>query len=71
MPPPIAHGEPGGYPAAMSDLILSILMLAGIALSAGGIYLIVKKRNGKQGWLMLVAALVVFGNAAVLMIPVK
>lgn len=55
----------------MSDLFISILMLAGIALAAGGIYLIVKQRNGKQGWLMLVVALVMFGNAAVWMVPIK
>ena len=53
----------------MSGTILSILMLAGIALSAGGLYLIFKKRNFLQGSLMLLAALVMFGNVVVWAIP--
>jgi hypothetical protein len=53
----------------MSGTILSILMLAGIALVIGGFVLIVKHRNRKQGILMLVAALVMFGNVAIWAIP--
>jgi high-affinity Fe2+/Pb2+ permease len=45
--------------------ILSILVLAAFALTAGGIYLLVKRRDRKQGVLMLVAALVLFANVLV------
>lgn len=54
----------------MAATILSILMLAGIALSAGGIYLIGVRRNYKQGWLMIVAAMVMFANVAIWAMPV-
>src|SRR5689334_9100429 len=54
---------------AMGPTILSLLMLAGIALTAGGIYLIGKKRDPKRGWLMIVAAVVVFGNVAIWAMP--
>lgn len=53
----------------MSGTILSILMLAGIALIVGGLVLILKHRNRKQGGLMLVAALVMFANVAIWAIP--
>ena len=55
----------------MSGTILSILMLAGIALGLGGIYLIGKKRQYKQGWLMIVAAMVMFMNVFVWTIPIE
>jgi len=55
----------------MSGTILSILMLAGIALGIGGIYLIGKKRQYKQGWLMIIAAMVMFMNVFVWTIPIK
>tara|TARA_R110000824_G_scaffold21728_2_gene80731 strand:- start:537 stop:740 length:204 start_codon:yes stop_codon:yes gene_type:complete len=54
----------------MSDLILSILMLAGAALLAGGVFVLRKGVNKKQGWLMLVAAAVMFANVAIGMIPI-
>lgn len=53
----------------MNGAILSILMLAGIALGMGGCYLIAKKRDYKRGWLMLVAAMVMFFNVAVWTVP--
>ena len=53
----------------MSGTILSILMLAGIALTIGGLHLLVRKRDPKHGWLMLVAALVMFANVAIWAIP--
>lgn len=53
----------------MSDIILSILMLAGILLTAGGIYMIVRTRDRKRGVLMIVAGLVMFGNVAITAIP--
>ena len=54
----------------MTNLILSVLMLAGAALVAGGIYILRKGSNKKQGWLMLVAAAVMFANVAIQTIPV-
>ena len=53
----------------MSDIILSILMLAGIVLTGGGIYAIVKRNDRKRGMLMIVAGLVMFGNVAISAIP--
>ena len=55
----------------MGPTILSILMLAGIALSVGGIYLIGKKQDRKRGWLMIVMAIVMFTNVAIWVVPVK
>ncbi len=57
-------------PRAMASTILSILMLSGIALSIGGLYLIGRKRDPKRGWLMLVAAMVMFANVAIWAMPV-
>lgn len=54
---------------SMAGTILSILMLAGIALTGGGIYAIVKKRDRKRGALMIVAGLVMFANVAISAIP--
>lgn len=55
----------------MSDTILSLLMLAGMALTAGGVYLIAKRPEyRRQGWLMIVAAIVMFGNVAIWMWPI-
>jgi len=48
-----------------SAIILSILMIAAFALTAGGVYLIVKRRDRRKGALMLVAALVMLGNVLV------
>lgn len=53
----------------MAGTLLSILMLAGIALTGGGIYTIVKKRDAKRGALMIFAGLVMFGNVAITAIP--
>lgn len=55
----------------MSDLVLSTIMLAGLMLLAGGLWMIFKRKDHKRGLLMLVAALVMFGNIAVWLIPVK
>lgn len=54
----------------MTDLVASILMFAGAALLVGGIYILRKGANKRQGWLMLVAAAVMFGNVAILSIPI-
>lgn len=53
----------------MAAMILSILMLAGMALTGGGIYAIVKKRDRKRGVLMIAAGLVMFANVAITAIP--
>lgn len=44
-------------------------MLSGAALVAGSVYLIRTGKNRKQGWLMLVAAAVMFMNVAIWTIP--
>lgn len=54
----------------MADWVLSVLMLAGAGLSVGGIYLLRKGQNSKQGWLMIAAATVMFMNVAIWTIPV-
>lgn len=46
-----------------SSLILSVLMLAAAALVWGGIAQL--RRREKRGWLMLVAAAVLFGNVLI------
>lgn len=53
----------------MAGTILSILMLAGVALTGGGIYTLAKRRDTKRGVLMIVAGLVMFGNVAISAIP--
>ncbi len=53
----------------MSDIILSILMLAGVILTGGGIYAIVRRKERKRGVLMIVAGLVMFGNVAISAVP--
>ena len=45
--------------------LLSIAVLATFALLAGGAYLLIKRKEGKKGVLMLVAAAVLFGNVLV------
>ena len=54
----------------MTNLILSVLMLAGAALLAGGIIVLRRGTNKKQGWLMILAAAVMFANVAIGSIPV-
>lgn len=49
-----------------APLILSLLMLAGLALAAGGAYTLVKLKDRTRGILMLIAALVMWGNLAIL-----
>lgn len=53
----------------MAGMILSILMLAGILLTGGGIYAIAKRGDRKRGVLMIVAGLVMFANVAITAIP--
>jgi hypothetical protein len=49
-----------------SALIMSLLMFAGFALAVGGAYMIGKRKDRRRGLLMLVAALVMWGNVAIL-----
>lgn len=46
-------------------MILSILMVSAFALTAGGAYLILKRRDRRKGALMIVAAIVMLGNVLV------
>ena len=54
---------------AMGDLLLSIAMLGAIAL-LGGSFLVLRRGDRKHAILMLIAALVVFANVAIWMMPV-
>ncbi|WP_395612869.1 hypothetical protein [Allosphingosinicella sp.] len=45
-----------------STIFLSILMIAAFLLAAGGVHLLVKKKDRKKGVLMLVCAAVALGN---------
>lgn len=56
-------------PLPMSGTILSILMLAGILLAGGGLTLLLKFKDRRRGGLMLLAALVMFGNVAIWVLP--
>jgi hypothetical protein len=48
-----------------SAMILAILMIAAFALTAGGVYLIVKRGERRKGALMIVAAIVMLGNVLI------
>ncbi|MBB6424898.1 hypothetical protein [Sphingopyxis sp. JAI128] len=54
----------------MSDTIMSILMLTGV-LMAGGAVLVFRRGDRRRALLMLVAALVMFANVAIWLVPVK
>ena len=49
----------------MGAFLLSVMMLATLALSAGGLYLIAKRRDRRKGGLMLVAPAVLLGNVLI------
>ncbi|WP_088183654.1 hypothetical protein [Sphingobium sp. Z007] len=53
----------------MTDLVLSILMLAGMLLTGAGLYALIKRRDRKRGILMILAGLVMFGNVAISAMP--
>src|SRR5690606_41387801 len=63
-------GHSGAIPGAMSAVILSILMLAGFALSIGGLYLTGWRRDAKRGGPMLAAAGGMLGDVAIQTMPV-
>lgn len=54
----------------MSDTIMSILMLTGVLLT-GGAVLVFRKGDRRRALLMLVAALVMFANVAIWLVPVE
>ena len=54
----------------MSDTIMSILMLTGVLLT-GGAVIVFRKGDRRRALLMLVAALVMFANVAIWLMPVK
>ena len=49
----------------IASAALAIAMLAAILLAAGGINLIRRGQYRQQGWLMIVAAMVLLGNVLV------
>ncbi|MDQ4420105.1 hypothetical protein OOT33_06600 [Sphingobium sp. DEHP117] len=56
--------------APVSGTVLSVLMLAGLALAGGGGLLFVRQPgNSKRAWLMIIAGLVMFANVAIWTIP--
>jgi len=54
----------------MSDTIMSVLMLTGVLLTGGAAY-VFRKGDRRRALLMLVAALVMFANVAIWLVPVK
>ena len=54
----------------MSDTIMSILMLTGVLLT-GGAVIVFRKGDRRRALLLLVAALVMFANVAIWLVPVK
>ena len=57
--------------APVSGTVLSVLMLAGLALAVGGGILFVRQpEHRKRAWLMMIAGLVMFANVAIWTIPV-
>ena len=54
----------------MGDMLLSIVMLGGLALLAGAI-MVFRHGDRRRAMLMVVAALVMFANVAIWMVPVK
>jgi hypothetical protein len=52
------------------NLILSILMLGGLGL-VGGALLLARRGDRKKALLMAIAALVMFGNVALLVVPLE
>ncbi|HEX2763979.1 MAG TPA: hypothetical protein VHM92_09110 [Allosphingosinicella sp.] len=50
-------------------LILSIAVLAAFALTGGGLWLVFKRGEKRQGWLMVLAAAVLFANVLIWSLP--
>lgn len=57
--------------APVSGTVLSILMLVGLLMVGGGLYMLIRQpENRKRAWLMMIAGLVMFANVAIWTIPV-
>jgi hypothetical protein len=50
----------------LSSVILAILMIAGFVLAGGGVYVLAKRGDRTKAALMIVAALVMWGNVAIM-----
>ncbi|MEP7349536.1 MAG: hypothetical protein ABI668_06240 [Sphingorhabdus sp.] len=68
---PIVSGLQGGYVNAMTNAFLSIAMIAGFLLLFGAYRQWRYDGLVKQVWLMIIAALVLFANVAVWVVPDK
>lgn len=55
--------------AGIVSVMLSIAVLAAFALAGGGAWLLLKRRDRKQGLLMLLAAIVLFVNVLIWTLP--
>ena len=53
----------------IASAALSLGVIAAFALAGGGLYLLIGRRNRKQGLLMLVAAAVLFANVLIWTLP--
>jgi hypothetical protein len=49
----------------LASVLFSIAVIAAFVLTGGGFYLIVSKRNRKQGLLMILTAAVTLGNVLI------
>ena len=54
----------------MSDTIMSILMLTGVVMTGGAAY-VFRRGDRRRALLMLIAALVMFANVAIWLVPIK
>ena len=54
-----------GSMTGVAATLLSLAVLAAFALAGGGAWLLIGRRERKQGILMLIAAAVLFGNVLV------
>ena len=55
--------------SGLGATLLSIMVIAAFALAGGGIWMLVRRRDLKRGLLMLMAALVIFGNVVIWTTP--
>jgi hypothetical protein len=66
---PLAHSIHSFYARQMVNAFLSIGMIAGFALLWGAWRLWQQQGLGQKVWLMVAAALVIFGNVAIWTVP--
>ena len=70
--PPVgafSHGAERGYGAIMTDIVLSVVVLAAIALVAGAWLLYRRTDEAKQPLLMLLLAAIALMNVAIWTVP--